>query len=84
MLFITGLASLITAICALFHYVIDVRGWGVHKDTGRDWTLFFRVVGMNSITIYLLPRIIDFRYAVNFLFGGIIGLLPEGVGKHFF
>ena len=39
---------------ALFYYVIDVRGL-------KGWTLFFRVFGMNSITIYMAARIIDFH-----------------------
>ncbi len=38
---------------ALFYYVIDVKG-------SKNWTLFFRVFGMNSITIYMGSRIIDF------------------------
>ena len=37
-----------------FYYVIDVRG-------SNSWTLFFRVFGMNSITIYMASRIIDFH-----------------------
>lgn len=48
------LAAGISAILlSLFYYVIDVKG---HKS----WTLFFRVFGMNSITIYVGTRIIDF------------------------
>jgi len=38
---------------ALFYFVIDVKG-------SKNWTLFFRVFGMNSITIYMAARIIDF------------------------
>ena len=40
-------------LLALFYYVIDVKG---HKNR----TLFFRVFGMNSITIYMGAHIIDF------------------------
>ena len=32
---------------------IDVKG-------SKNWTLFFRVFGMNSITIYMVTRIVDF------------------------
>lgn len=39
---------------ALLYFLIDVKGY-------RNWTLFFRVFGMNSITIYMAARIIDFR-----------------------
>jgi predicted acyltransferase len=41
-------------LLASFYYVIDVRG-------SKSWTLFFRVFGMNSITIYMADRIIDFH-----------------------
>ena len=39
-------------LLALFYFVIDVKG-------SKNWTLFFRVFGMNSITIYMADRIID-------------------------
>ena len=55
---------------ALFYYLIDVRGW-------RRWTLFFTVIGMNSITIYLGQKFIHFSYTADKLFGGLIQLLPE-------
>ncbi len=41
-------------LLSLFYYVIDVKG-------SKNWTLFFRVFGMNSITIYMGTRIIDFH-----------------------
>lgn len=41
-------------LLSLFYYVIDVKG-------SKNWTLFFRVFGMNSITIYMGARIIDFH-----------------------
>jgi hypothetical protein len=40
--------------------------------------MFFVVIGMNSITIYLADKIIDFHYAAKFLFGGLIALCPTG------
>lgn len=55
---------------ALFYYVIDVKGI-------RRWTFFFTVIGMNSITIYLAQRVIDFGYTSKFFFGGLISLVPE-------
>ncbi len=54
----------------LFYMVIDV--WKFEK-----WSLFFVVIGMNSITVYLAPKIIDFNKAAQFFFGGVIGLLPQ-------
>lgn len=49
-------------ILAAFYYIIDVKGW-------KRWTLFFRVIGLNSITIYVGGRIIDFWHASEFLLG---------------
>lgn len=40
-------------LLSLFYYVIDVKG-------SKSWTLFFRVFGMNSITIYMITRIVSF------------------------
>ena len=52
---------------AAFYWVIDVRGW-------RKWSFFFRVIGMNSITIYLLMHIVGFRGISSYFFSGIAGL----------
>jgi predicted acyltransferase len=55
---------------ALFYYFIDIKGY-------RRWTLFFRVVGINSITIYLAQQIINFRQVSRFFLGGIADKFPE-------
>lgn len=55
---------------ALFYLVVDVVGC-------RKWAFAFRVIGMNSITIYLAQQFIDFSKPVNTLFGGILKFLPE-------
>lgn len=52
---------------ALFYWIVDVRGW-------RKWTFFFRVIGMNSITIYLLMRVVGFAVISKFFFSGLAGL----------
>jgi predicted acyltransferase len=52
-------------LMALFYWIIDVK-----KIQG--WTFFFTVIGLNSITIYLLTRIVRFRQISEFFFGGII------------
>ena len=52
---------------AIFYWIIDVLGW-------RRWTFFFRVIGMNAITIYLLMRVVPFRSISNFFFSGVAGL----------
>lgn len=62
---------------ALFYYTIDVKGF-------CRWTLFFTVIGMNSITIYLAQCFVDFSYTSRAILGGIGGLLPESAQPLFF
>ena len=69
---VAGGVSLI--LFALMYWIVDVRGW-------RKWTFPFRVVGMNSITIFLAPRLISFSQAKNFLLGGIIDHCPDAIGS---
>ena len=52
---------------ALFYWIVDVKGW-------RGWTFFFRVIGMNSITIYVMMRFVEFRSMSKFFFSGVAGL----------
>ena len=49
--------------------VIDV--WQIKK-----WSYFFVVVGLNSITIYLATKFIDFPRIFTLLFAGIIDTIP--------
>lgn len=51
----------------LFYLVIDLWGY-------RKWAFFFQVIGLNSLTIYLAYRFINFRHTSRLLF--------EGVYKH--
>lgn len=57
------------AAFAAFYFAVDVLGL-------RKWTLFFTVIGLNSITIYMAQRVIGFWRARDFLFGGVAALLP--------
>ncbi|HEX9512293.1 MAG TPA: DUF5009 domain-containing protein [Puia sp.] len=56
---LTGGISLL--LLSLFYYVIDVRGY-------RKWAFFFRVIGMNSILIYISHRFINWTYTTNGFF----------------
>lgn len=47
----------------LFYWVIDVLGF-------RKWAFFFKVIGMNSLVIYLGMRFIDFDYSSKLIFEG--------------
>lgn len=68
--FVLTVGAYSVGLFAIFYYIIDVRKW-------QKWTLFFRVIGMNSITIYMAQKIINFNNANNFFFKGIAERLPD-------
>lgn len=68
--FVCWVGGLSLLLLAIFYLVIDV--WKYKK-----WAFFFIVIGLNPITIYLAGRIINFRSASGFFFGGLISLFPE-------
>jgi len=51
-------------LLALSYLVIDV--WKAQK-----WTFFFKVIGMNAITVYLGYQVIDVPHTSHVLFGGL-------------
>ena len=55
---------------AAFYLVIDVLKF-------RSWAFPFMVVGVNSLTIYLAYRFIDFSHTSRLLFGGLYAPAPE-------
>ena len=57
-------------ILALFYWVIDVKGY-------KKWTFFFKVIGMNSLTVYFVYHLVNFRQMSRMLLGGIYAPLPE-------
>jgi predicted acyltransferase len=59
---LTGGMALLTF--ALFYWIIDILQF-------RKWTFFFFVIGVNSLTIYLAYRLIDFRHTSQLLFEGL-------------
>ena len=62
-----GISSL---LLAGFYFIIDVKKW-------NNWILFFKVIGLNSITIYLGGRFIDFGHASEFFLGSFAGLMGD-------
>jgi LPXTG-motif cell wall-anchored protein len=54
---------------SLFYYVIDVLNY-------KKWAFFFKVIGMNSILIYLSGHFIDWGYATNGFFQWLGQLSP--------
>jgi predicted acyltransferase len=68
--FVCYVGGLSLMLFTVFYLVIDI--WKFRK-----WAFFFVVIGVNPITIYLVQRIISFRSASEFFFGGLISLFPE-------
>jgi predicted acyltransferase len=68
--FVMAAGAYSLGLFALFYYIIDVRKW-------QKWTLFFRVIGLNSITIYLAQRIFSFNSISKFFLSGLASKLPE-------
>ena len=54
----TGLSLL---LMSLFYYIIDVRGY-------KKWAFFFKVIGMNSILIYISGKFINWNYTTKGFF----------------
>lgn len=57
-------------ILSLFYWIIDVRAY-------RKWTFFFKVIGMNSLTVYFVYHLVNFRQSSRMLFSGLYAPLPE-------
>ena len=57
-LYTTGFSLVLLAI---FFYIIDVLGY-------KKWAFFFKVIGMNSILIYISGRFINWQYTTNAFF----------------
>lgn len=68
--FILLTAGMAFMALALFYAIIDVLGY-------RKWAFFFKVIGLNSLTIYLAYRFIDFRHTSRLLFEGLYQLAAE-------
>jgi hypothetical protein len=49
----------------------------------RRWAFFFIVIGANAITIYVVPRFIDFNHCAEFFLGGTYRLAAEYVSQDF-
>jgi len=62
-----GMASL---FMAFFYWVIDVLKY-------QKWAFFFQVIGLNSLTIYMSARFINYNYASHRIFSGLYTPLPE-------
>ncbi len=62
--FVCVVAGYSLGMFALFYWTIDVKGY-------KGWVLPFQVIGLNSITIYMAQRIVDFKGDLRFLFSAV-------------
>ena len=65
--FVLAAGSYSFFMLALFYWIVDVRQW-------RRWTFFFRVIGMNSITVYMMMRFMGFRRIGDYFLCGVASL----------
>jgi predicted acyltransferase len=70
--FVLEVGGLSLLLLSLFYYIIDVKGY-------KSWAFFFRVIGMNSILIYMSGHFINWEYTTH----GFFGWLGQLVGNPF-
>jgi len=68
--FVMQVGGLSLLLMSLFYYVIDVLGY-------KKWAFFFKVIGMNSILIYISGHFIKWAYTNNGFFGWLGQLVGE-------
>lgn len=68
--FVLTVGGISLLLMALFYYVIDVLGY-------KGWAFFFKVIGMNSILIYISHVFISWKYTNNGLFGWLFSLVDD-------
>lgn len=61
-----------TLLLASFYFIIDVLGYS-------KWAFFFVVFGVNSIAIYMMAHMFDFRLVGNIFVGGLASLFSSNV-----
>ena len=71
--FVLVVGGISVALYAVVYYVVEVKGW-------QKWTFPFRVIGLNSITIYMLQQIVPLWDVSGFFLNGTAALLPEAWG----
>jgi predicted acyltransferase len=70
--FVLVTCGIATFLLASFYLIIDV--WGYSR-----WAFFFVVFGVNSIAIYMMAHLFDFRLIGNIFVGGLSSLFAPNV-----
>ncbi len=68
--FVFHVGGISLLLMSLFYYVIDVLGY-------KKWAFFFKVIGMNSILIYISGVFINWAYTTTAFFGWMGQLVGE-------
>lgn len=68
--FVLNVGGYSLILLSIFYYIIDVLGY-------KTWTFFFRVIGMNSILIYMSGKFISWEYSTNAFFGWLGQLFSD-------
>lgn len=71
--FVLNVGGISLLLLALFYFIIDVLGY-------KRWAFFFKVIGMNSILIYMSGRFIDWEYSTNGFFKWLGQLMGNPYG----
>ncbi|PSL42904.1 putative acyltransferase [Chitinophaga niastensis] len=71
--FVLQVGGISLLLLALFYYVIDIAGY-------KRWAFFFRVIGMNSILIYISAHFFDWNYTNNVFFKWLGQLMGDPFG----
>ena len=66
--FVLQVGGLSLLLLSIFYYIIDVKGY-------KSWSFFFRVIGMNSILIYMSGHFINWEYTTTGFFGWLCKLI---------
>ena len=67
--FVLNVGGYSLILLAVFYYIIDILGY-------KKWAFFFKVIGMNSILIYMSGKFISWEYTTNSFFqwlGQLVG-----------
>jgi predicted acyltransferase len=75
--FVLNVGGLSLLLMALFYYIIDVLGY-------VKWAFFFKVIGMNSILIYMSKKFIEWNFTTNACFNWLFQLVGDPYNIVFF
>jgi predicted acyltransferase len=70
--FVLVTCGITTLLFASFYWIIDILGY-------KKWAFFFIVFGVNSIAIYMMAHLFDFKLIGNIIIGGFSNLFPSNI-----